>query len=594
MRSPSNMDELDQGPKTFSEFGLSEDVLTAIADMGIHSPTAIQDLCIGPILEKRDVVGKAETGTGKTLGFAAPLVDRIDTQRVATQALVLTPTRELAQQVAQVVEALGASRGLGVVLLVGGVHASEQLMKLRSGSQVVVGTPGRVLDFLRERLLSLVWCELVVLDEADRMLDMGFIDDVSSILQATPSERQTLLFSATIPNEIKGLLKKYMRDPVMLSTSEGSTAAGEIVQQYIETSSRDKFKELCKVLDDHPDGQAIIFCNTRRQTIDLDRMLWGHGYSAGALHGDQEQDVRFKVLDSFRSKDVRVLVCTDVASRGLDIEKVGMVINYEIPDDQDSYVHRIGRTGRARNAGLAISLVGSREMQSWEKIMSMAHEVERVGPARHRRRRSRSRSGEAGESTERGEASRRSPAAKRRRGGRGGKRSSSSRPATETPPPDERRRPRDPEEAAPESESESAAAASQWSRPRPVTEKPKLLRLDEIEDDFVKTDYFDIDESLIPDKPTPTPAARPASSSGQKGKDERGEKKRRPRRRRGGRKKTKSDSDRAASGGDSGAAAERPKPTEGGAEGAADRSSRPRRRRPRRRSRRNTSAKEDT
>ncbi len=223
--------------KKFIDYQLAEDVQEGIRRMGFDTPTRIQELCIPPVLDGRDVVGKAETGTGKTLGFAAPLVGKVDTQRVATQALVLTPTRELAKQVAEVVEELGKGRDLGVAMLVGGVHASEQLMKLRGGgSQVVVGTPGRVLDFLRERLLSLVWCETVVLDEADRMLDMGFIDDVTDILNRTPKDRQTLLFSATIPPEVNKLLTRYMKDPLEVSTAEGRTAAQEIAQQYVETS----------------------------------------------------------------------------------------------------------------------------------------------------------------------------------------------------------------------------------------------------------------------------------------------------------------------------------------------------------------------
>ncbi|HZN60257.1 MAG TPA: DEAD/DEAH box helicase, partial [Planctomycetota bacterium] len=333
--------------KLFAEYQIAPDVLEALAKMGIETPTPIQAACIPAILEGRDVIGKAETGTGKTIGFGAPLVGRIDTNRVAVQALVLTPTRELAQQVAGVLELLGAGRGLGVALVVGGVHASEQVLKLRSGSQVVVGTPGRVLDFLRDRTLSLVWCETLVLDEADRMLDMGFIDDVSAIIEKTPPERQTLLFSATVPVEIQKLMRRYMRNPETHSTSQGLSTVAEIRQLYVECEFPRKFKVLQKLLDANADGTVIIFTNTRRQAIDLDRMLWGHGYSAGALHGEQEQDVRFKILESFRKGEVRILVATDVASRGLDIVEVSCVINYEIPDEAESYVHRIGRTGRA-------------------------------------------------------------------------------------------------------------------------------------------------------------------------------------------------------------------------------------------------------
>jgi ATP-dependent RNA helicase DeaD len=372
--------------KRFSDFALAPDVIEALTRLGIERPTPIQEGCIPPIIEGKDVVGKAETGTGKTIGFGAPIVSRIDTNRVAIQALILTPTRELAQQVAGVLSEMGAGRNLGVALVVGGVHASEQVLKLRSGSQVVVGTPGRVLDFLGDRTMSLVWCETVVLDEADRMLDMGFIDDVSKILDNTPQERQTLLFSATVPPEIKNLLHRYMKDPVMVSTSSGLTTVPEIKQTYVEAEFRDKFRTLQRLLDSLGERTAIIFCNTRRQAIDLDRMLWGHGYSAGALHGEQEQEARFKTLDSFRRGDVKVLVATDVASRGLDIEDVGCVINYEIPDEPEAYVHRIGRTGRAQKSGMAVSIVSGKEWGNWQRILRQTgFPIERSGPERVRK-----------------------------------------------------------------------------------------------------------------------------------------------------------------------------------------------------------------
>ena len=367
--------------KPLAEFPLEADVLERLQSMGIRNATPIQEKVIGPIIAGRDVIGKAETGTGKTIGFGAPMVGKIDTRRVAVQALVLTPTRELAQQVAGVLEQIGQSRNLGVALLVGGVHASGQVLKLRSGSQVVVGTPGRVLDLLGDRTLSLVWCEYVVLDEADRMLDMGFIDEVSSILDRIPPERQTLLFSATIPPGVEKLARRYMRDPEVHSTSRGLSTVSEITQLYQEVDFRDKFRALQKTLDDNPDDTCIIFTNTRRQAIDLDRMLWGHGYAAGALHGEQEQDVRFKILEAFRRREIKVLVATDVASRGLDIDDITRIINYEVPDEPESYVHRIGRTGRAAKSGIAITLVAGKEIRNWERILqTTGFAVERVGP----------------------------------------------------------------------------------------------------------------------------------------------------------------------------------------------------------------------
>ena len=601
--------------RRFSDFDIAPDVLEALRAMGIESPTPIQDVCIPSILAGRDVVGKAETGTGKTIGFGAPLVGRIDTQRVAVQALVLTPTRELAQQVAGVIELLGAGRGLGVALVVGGIHASEQILKLRSGSQVVVGTPGRVLDFLRERTLSLVWCETVVLDEADRMLDMGFIDDVSAILDCTPKERQTLLFSATIPPEINKLLKRYMRNPELFSTSQGLSTVADIQQFYAEAEFRNKFRTLQRVLDTHVGATVIIFCNTRRQAIDLDRMMWGHGYSAGALHGDQEQDVRFRILESFRKGDIKILVATDVASRGLDVEDVACVVNYEIPDEPESYVHRIGRTGRAQRSGEAISIVSAKELGSWRRIVKetgfkvarwgaergsrdegtkgqrpVGDESRPAGPesrngaaAEQARPVSRPRRGgersvaqenenpgvmpqspeapRANNPTPRSESSpaagsgqseggddRRRPRRRRRRGGgggsggpgdevRGGSGNGPQRSPGQPPQAHQHRSAQGPERRGPDHRGPARAPAStpaqpvaryegdddlptpeetqKWIRERPKTEAPKQprMKLEELDDGYLKTDYFDFDPTLV-ERAGPPPKPRQPSSAG--------------------------------------------------------------------------------
>jgi len=566
------MTETTSNDVRFADFDLPPDVMEALTKMGIEKPTPIQQVCIPAILEKKDVVGKAETGTGKTIGFGAPLVGRIDTNRVAVQALVLTPTRELAQQVAGVLEELGAGRGLGVALVVGGVHASEQVLKLRSRSQVVVGTPGRVLDFLRERTLSLVWCEVVVLDEADRMLDMGFIDDVSAIIEKIPSERQTLLFSATLPPEIQRLLSRYMKDPATFSTSTGIATVDDIKQAYMEVDFHDKFKTLQKVLDSHGEDTVLIFCNTRRQVIDLDRMLWGHGYSAGSLHGDQEQDVRFKILESFRGGDVRILVATDVASRGLDVDDIACVINYEIPGEVESYVHRIGRTGRAQKSGVAMSFVSAKEWDNWQKILKETKfSVERSGPERVRKsapgrtrdsssrptrgtgdnadtaERSRSRGGRSRGRRDRGGSARgpareargpareaqgpareaqgpareaRGPAREARgpareaqgpaREARGPAREARG-PAREArgPAREEQvgaaaKREEGPERAAREaatpgggSSGQEENSADRKSLPRKDAPRPPRIKLDELDDSFLKTDYFDVDPVLL-------------------------------------------------------------------------------------------------
>ncbi len=416
--------------QSFDDFDLHEDVKESLKKMGISTPTPIQSKVIAPILNGKDVIGKAETGTGKTIGFGCPLIGKIDTSRVAIQALVLTPTRELAQQVSVVLEQLGQGRDLKVALVVGGVHASEQIIKLRSGSQVVVGTPGRVLDFLNDRTMSLSWCDTLIVDEADRMFDMGFIDDIRKIFSHLPKERQTLFFSATIPPDIKKLMKEHMKNPETYSTASGHSTVTEIKQICIEIEFPRKFEQLKKVLDEHPEETCIIFTNTRRQAIDLDRMLWGHNYPARALHGDHDQEVRFQVLSAFRDKDIRILVATDVASRGLDIENVGLVINYEIPTDVDSYVHRIGRTGRANRSGIAWSFVSRKEQFAWKKILEVTgFEVEQQRDPKSRRSSS-SRRGDSASSDDGGRS--RSRDGRRRSRRRGGERNDSASSAETT------------------------------------------------------------------------------------------------------------------------------------------------------------------
>ena len=336
--------------------------------------------------------------------------------------------------------------------------------------------------------------------------------------------------SATVPPEIKRLLKRVMRNPVVVSTSSGTKAAAEISQQCMPVSFRDKFKVLRKLLEEHSEGPVIVFCNTRRQTIDLDRMLWGNGYSAGSLHGDQEQEVRFKVLESFRTGQMRILVCTDVASRGLDIDDVALVVNYEIPDDEDSYVHRIGRTGRAKRKGVAISLVASKERGSWSKIERlMRGKIERVGSSMSEEQTSSS--GSEGEGRGRGRGRGRDENSsegrgreKRGRGRRGGRgrgrrgRSEDDEGATERAAADEPVRDRRGDVSSgdrePSKPAEGGFGAGLYDRPQ--QSKPKaLLKLDEIDDDFVKTDYFDIDESLI--KKAPPKKRSTGSDSGERG-----------------------------------------------------------------------------
>ena len=361
--------EEDSSKTSFSDLQLPDEVLQRLAEMGFLYPTPIQEMAIPVAMDGIDLIGKAETGTGKTLAFTAPIIGKLDPERVAVQALVLCPTRELAQQVEEVASAIGEALGIRVALVVGGVHQSQQLLQLRRGAQMVVGTPGRVLDFLRSGKIRLGWSDHVVLDEADRMLDMGFIDDVSEILEHTSSDRQTYLFSATLPPRIKSLMKRFMKNPQVISTIQEIATVPEIDQTFIHCEDWAKKYWIHQLLNQYKEETCIIFCNTRRAVIELDRDLWGRGYPAGSLHGEHDQDRRFKILEGFKKKQITTMVATDVAARGLDVEAVSRVVNYDIPDEVETYVHRIGRTGRAGAKGSAISLVDSRSRLSWNRIV---------------------------------------------------------------------------------------------------------------------------------------------------------------------------------------------------------------------------------
>ena len=362
-------DEEDSPRISFADLPLSTEIRERLAQLGFVHPTPIQELAIPVAMDGIDLIGKAETGTGKTLAFTAPIIGKLDPERVAVQSLVLCPTRELAQQVEEVASAIGETLGIRVALVVGGVHQSQQLLQLRSGAQMVVGTPGRVLDFLRSGKIRLGWADHVVLDEADRMLDMGFIDDVSEILEHTSSDRQTYLFSATLPPRIKSLMKRFMKNPRVISTIKELATVPEIEQMFIRCEDWAKKHWVHQLLDEHKEETCIIFCNTRRTVIELDRDLWGRGYPAGSLHGEHDQERRFNILQGFKNKQITTMVATDVAARGLDIEAVARIVNYDIPDEVETYVHRIGRTGRAGAKGKAISLVDSRSRFSWNRIV---------------------------------------------------------------------------------------------------------------------------------------------------------------------------------------------------------------------------------
>jgi len=347
----------------FRELGLAEDLVETVDALGYEEPTPVQRRAIPVLLAGRDLIAQAQTGSGKTAAFALPAVQCIDVESLQVQVLVLAPTRELAVQVAEATHRFGRKRDLRVAPVYGGQPIDRQLRALRSGVQIVVGTPGRLLDHLRRGSLRLDGVRFVVLDEADEMLDMGFIEDIEEILRQTPSERQTALFSATIAPPVRRLARQYLRDPENVTIAPERVTVPQIEQRYVEVSPRTKLDALSRILDVESPTAAIVFCRTRREVDDLGEALVSRGYAAEAIHGDLSQTQRDRVMARFRSGQADVLVATDVAARGLDIENVSHVFNFDIPEDPEAYVHRIGRTGRAGRTGTAVTLVTPREQR---------------------------------------------------------------------------------------------------------------------------------------------------------------------------------------------------------------------------------------
>ncbi|MGD8191103.1 DEAD/DEAH box helicase [Brevibacillus ginsengisoli] len=346
----------------FSDFPLHKSILQAIHDMGFEEPSPIQAACIPKILEGGDLIGQAQTGTGKTAAFGIPLLEKM-TPANKIQALVLTPTRELAIQVSGELMRISKYKKIRTLPIYGGQSISHQIRALKQGVQVVIGTPGRVLDHLRRKTIRLDTVNMLVLDEADEMLDMGFIDDIETILEHLSEERQTLLFSATMPSEIKRLAHRYMKKPETVAVSREEVTAPLIEQVYYKVFDRNKLDSLCRILDSEDVELGIIFCRTKRGVDELTETLQARGYLADGLHGDLSQAQRDKVMKAFREGTIEFLIATDVAARGIDVGNVSHVINYDIPQDSESYVHRIGRTGRAGRKGIAMTMVTPREMK---------------------------------------------------------------------------------------------------------------------------------------------------------------------------------------------------------------------------------------
>ena len=355
---------------SFAAMPISDKVQRAVADQGWEVPTPIQALAMPELLDGEDVVGLAQTGSGKTAAFAIPLIESLDAKPRGVQALVLVPTRELAAQAATEISSLSRYNPVRPVVLCGGVGIGPQIKALKNRStSVVVGTPGRILDHLQRGTLHLNAVRYLVLDEADRMLDMGFAPDVGRILSHTPEkERQTALFSATMPGEIRGMVKRHMRSPRYLTVKSEAPTVDTVEQVYYRMDGRDKTRALRALIDAEKDPVTIVFRRTKHGATKLHRQLERDGYKAALLHGGKSQSQRTKTLEGFTRGRTSILVATNVASRGLDIPNVSHVVNYDLPEDTETYVHRIGRTARAGKEGVAVTLVGEAEVREFEKI----------------------------------------------------------------------------------------------------------------------------------------------------------------------------------------------------------------------------------
>jgi ATP-dependent RNA helicase DeaD len=344
----------------FLSLGISETLVNQLRSYGVAKPTPIQEEAIPVVMKGNDIIAQAQTGTGKTFAFILPILERIDREATHVQALIVTPTRELALQITEEIEKLIVEmEGVAVLAVYGGQDVAKQLKKLKRHPQIVVGTPGRLLDHIRRETVRLSQISYLVLDEADQMLHIGFLSEVEDIIRETPAERQTMLFSATMPPEIRKLAAKHMRAPEYIQIEKTQGPAVNVKQLAIQTTDRGKQDTLIQLVETHRPFLALVFCRTKRRVSKLYDALKVHGFSCDELHGDLSQSKREQVMKRFREAEIQLLVATDVAARGLDVEGVTHVYNYDIPQDAESYVHRIGRTGRAGMTGLAVTLYTS-------------------------------------------------------------------------------------------------------------------------------------------------------------------------------------------------------------------------------------------
>jgi len=367
----------------FKQLGLEENLLQAITDMGFVTPSEVQEKAIPILLEQdTDLVALAQTGTGKTAAFGFPMLQKINIASRTTQGLILSPTRELCLQITNEIKQYGKHcKGLNVVAIYGGASITDQARDVKKGAQIIVATPGRMKDMISRRLVDISKIEFSVLDEADEMLNMGFYEDITEILSHTPEEKNTWLFSATMPREVSSIAKKFMHKPVEITVGNKNESTSQVSHEYYLVNTRDRYQALKRLSDANPDIFSVIFCRTKRDTQKVAENLIEDGYNAGALHGDLSQNQRDLVMKSFRNKQIQMLVATDVAARGIDVDDITHVINYQLPDEPEVYTHRSGRTGRAGKTGISMVIVSKsevRKIKSIERIIKKQFEKKEI------------------------------------------------------------------------------------------------------------------------------------------------------------------------------------------------------------------------
>ena len=367
----------------FEALGLDKTLLDAIADLGFENPSEVQEKAIPILLEtETDLVALAQTGTGKTAAFGFPMLQKINIDSRTTQGLILSPTRELCLQITNEMKQYGKHcKGLNVTAIYGGASITDQAREVKRGAQIIVATPGRMKDMISRRLVDISKIEFAVLDEADEMLNMGFYEDITDILSHTPDEKNTWLFSATMPKEVSNIAKKFMADPIEITVGNKNESTSQVSHEYYLVNTRDRYQALKRLCDANPDIFSVIFCRTKRDTQKVAENLIEDGYSAGALHGDLSQNQRDLVMKSFRNKQIQMLVATDVAARGIDVDDITHVINYQLPDEPEIYTHRSGRTGRAGKTGISMVIVSKsevRKIKSIERIIKKQFEKKEI------------------------------------------------------------------------------------------------------------------------------------------------------------------------------------------------------------------------